>query len=246
MQDPRIRRTGDSITIPGDYQARALRGGFVVQRFWHSLKFRLINRVSPPDEKSRVLDIGCGSGVVADYLARRAKTVDAVDGNEEAVAYAKKQFGRPNLRVHLGLVDEISFAPESFDRIYCLEVIEHLHLNQVEELFSSVHRLLAPSGRFLVTTPNYRSLWPIIELGMDRLRLAPQMRGEQHVTKFTVPRLRELGRSTQLDCLRIGRFSGAAPFLSVVSCRLAERIDDLEAAVRSPFGLVLYGLWTKH
>jgi len=63
------RRERDAIQIAGDYQARALKSDRLAQRFWHQAKFRLIERVAMPGPADRVLDAGCGSGTISDFLA---------------------------------------------------------------------------------------------------------------------------------------------------------------------------------
>jgi 2-polyprenyl-6-hydroxyphenyl methylase/3-demethylubiquinone-9 3-methyltransferase len=236
------RRTGDTIAIPGDYQARAIAEGFVVQRYWHSRKLELIRRVCPPRGDSRALDVGCGSGVVSNFLAGLARSVDAVDGSPAALEYARRNAAGCNMKFHLGLVDEIDLPPGSFDRIYCLEVIEHVFPDQIVKLLRLLGVLLAPDGRLLVTTPNYGSLWPVIEWTMDRLRLAPRMEQDQHVTHLDAGSLRRLLEQSGLTVVDLGRFCGAAPFLSVLSWKLAAAVDGLERRLDCPWGNLLYAV----
>lgn len=239
------RRTGDAVAIPGDYQARALHEGFVVQRFWHALKFGLIECALPPRAGARVLDVGCGSGVIADYLAARVERVDAVDANPAAIEYARSAFTKPNLHFHRGYVDELAFAEETFDQAYCLEVIEHIYEPQVRVLLAKLARLLKPGGRLLVTTPNYHSLWPLIEWGLDAFKLAPRMKDHQHVLKLTRARLRAVGQAAGLEEACIGRFCGLAPFTSVLSWRLASAVNRLEDRLGSPLGNLMFAVWQR-
>jgi SAM-dependent methyltransferase len=238
-------RTGDTIDIDGGYQHRALTEGFVVQRFWHSLKTVTIERVAPPEPGTTVLDLGCGSGVVADWLAQRAGAVDAVDANSRAIDYARRTFVRENLAFHLATADALPFPEGRFDRIYVLEFIEHLYASQLAALFARVRTLLAPRGTVFLTTPNYRSPWPLLEGAMDRLGLAPHMEGEQHVSRPTPRLLRSLAAASGFSVERQGRFAGAAPFVAAVSWRLAEALDRAEHRLGSPLGSLLYSLWRK-
>jgi SAM-dependent methyltransferase len=238
-------RTGDTIDIDGGYQHRALTDGFVVQRFWHRLKTVTIERVAPPEPGMVVLDLGCGSGVVADWLADRAGTVDAVDANLRAIGYARRTFVRPNLSFHLATADALPFPDGRFDRIYVLEFIEHLYWGQLAALFARLRALLAPGGTLFLTTPNYRSLWPLLEGAMDRFGLAPHMEDEQHVSRPTPRLLRSLADASGFTVVRQGRFAGAAPFAAAVSWRLAEALDRAEHRLGSPLGSLLYALWRK-
>ena len=238
-------RTGDTIDIDGGYQHRALTEGFVVQRFWHRLKTVTIERVAPPEKDMAVLDLGCGSGVVADWLAARARTVDAVDANPRAIEYARRTFGRDNLTFHLGTADALPLPEKRFERIYVLEFIEHLYAGQLAALFGSLRERLSPGGTVFLTTPNYRSPWPLLEGAMDRLHLAPHMEGEQHVSHPTPGFLRALAKETGFSVVRQGRFAGLAPFAAAASWRLAEAFDRAEHRLGCPLGSLLYALWKK-
>lgn len=242
---PKGFRRGDTIDIDGAYQHRALTDGFIVQRFWHHLKTVMIERVAPPEPWMRVLDLGCGSGVVSEWLAARAQTVDAVDANARAVEYARRTFPRGNLTFHLATADTLPFAEGRFDRIYALEFIEHLYWGQVAALFTRLRPLLAPGGTVFLTTPNYRSPWPLLEATMDVLGLAPRMDAEQHVSRPTPRRLRDLAATCGFAVQRQGRFAGAAPFAAAVSWRFAESLDCAEHSLGCPLGSLLYALWRK-
>ena len=239
------RRAGDTIDIVGEYQYRALTAGFVVQRFWHQLKIVEVERVAPPAASWDVLDVGCGSGVVANYLASRARMVHAVDANPRAIEFARAKFSRENLVFHLRLVDEMKFEPASFDAIYCLEFIEHLYREQAIELVRRFATLLKPAGIIYITTPNYHSAWPIIEKTMDLFRLAPAMTTHQHVWKPTVGKLRALALACGFDDFTVRRTCGIAPFVSVLGWRLAQKLDVLEARIGNPLGNLLVAVLRK-
>jgi len=232
-------RRGDTVEISGAYQHRARTSGPVVQRFWHSEKERIIRKYCPPAPGERVLDVGCGSGVVADLLASLGAEVTGIDANPEAIAFANATFARPKLDFRCALVEDLSFQSASIDRVYCLEVIEHLYEAQVRALLAGWARLMRPGGVLMLTTPNYRGLWPLLEFTMDRLHLAPAMAEEQHVTRFNRGRLRQMLAPSDWKILRLATFSTFAPFLSVLSWRLAERCADIEDRVDLPFGNLL-------
>lgn len=232
-------RHGDSVEINGAYQYRARNAGPVVQRFWHHEKERMVRKFSAPGPGQRVLDVGCGSGVVADLLASMGAVVTGVDANAKAIEFARATFRRANLDFRCAYVEELDYASASIDGIYCLEVIEHLYQQQVHALLATFARLLRPGGVLTLTTPNYRGIWPVIELAMDRLRLAAPMAEHQHVTRFDRASLRQALVGADWEILRLATFSTFAPFLSVVNWRVAERCAEIEDRVDLPFGNLL-------
>jgi 2-polyprenyl-3-methyl-5-hydroxy-6-metoxy-1,4-benzoquinol methylase len=226
-----LRRHGDTVAIRGDYQALALVSDRLAQRFWHEAKFRLIDRLAPPQSNSRIADVGCGSGHISHYLAPNARAVIGIDGNRDAIRFASETFRAPNLRFVVGQFDVLrEFGP--FHQIYCLEVLEHLFDTQGIETLALLREISAPGGRLFVTTPNYRSLWPLIEWGLDTFRLVPTLAGDQHVTHFTANRLREACRRAGWQVEQIGTFNGIAPFLAPLSQPLALAAERAEYRLR--------------
>jgi 2-polyprenyl-3-methyl-5-hydroxy-6-metoxy-1,4-benzoquinol methylase len=235
------RRVGDTVVIGGDYQHRALNEGPRPQRFWHDTKRWLVRRYLAPGPTDRVLDVGCGSGVVAAYLADLpVAACVAVDGNPDAIAFAARQYRRPNLRFVRSLVDELDLPEGYFDGCVCMELIEHIHLEQGEALFASLLRLTRPGGKLLVTTPNYRSAWPLIEWALDRSGRVPKLVGDQHVTFYNHRMLRALARASGWRTVRAHTCCTAAPWAAALSWRVAEAIRAVEASV--PFGTLLVHL----
>jgi SAM-dependent methyltransferase len=102
--------------------------------------------------RRRVLDIGCGAGYGSFELAQSASSVTGLDVSPEAVALARGSYAAPNLHFFAASATRIPFPDASFGLITCFEVIEHIHDWQL--LLNEAHRLLAPGGQFIVSTPN--------------------------------------------------------------------------------------------
>lgn len=241
LQGAKIRR-GDAAEIPGDYQHRARTAGPVVQRFWHAERERLVRIHSPPAPGETVLDIGCGSGVVTDVLGSLDAHVIGIDANLAAVEYARATFGRERVEFRHGLIGEVEFASSSFDRFYCLEVVEHLYFEQVRALFTRLHGWGRAGAILTVTTPNYLGPWPLLEFGLDRLRLVPRLVGDQHVSRFWPKRLAHLLRDTGWQVEKLSTFCTFAPFVSALSWSVAERVAAVEDRLRLPFGNLVFAV----
>jgi SAM-dependent methyltransferase len=100
----------------------------------------------------RVLDIGCGTGYGTAELAARAAQATGVDNSPEALVYARDHFTAPNLTFLDGAAVALPVADSSFDLVVAFEVIEHL--DNWRTLLTEAKRVLAPSGLFIVSTPN--------------------------------------------------------------------------------------------
>ncbi|PYI95879.1 MAG: hypothetical protein DMF00_15480 [Verrucomicrobia bacterium] len=144
------RREGDAIHISGDYQAKALKSDRAAQRFWHEAKFRLIERVALPGKQDRVLDAGCGSGTISHFLSLHAGQVIGMDSNPSAISYARTAYDALNLQFRLGQFEDL-VGDEPFNRIYCIEVVEHLYEHQVAEVLSLFHKMTNPGGQLFLT-----------------------------------------------------------------------------------------------
>ncbi|GMV36216.1 MAG: hypothetical protein AMXMBFR61_07240 [Fimbriimonadales bacterium] len=99
----------------------------------------------------RVLEVGCGIGVLAKALAPQCEHYVALDATEDVLKLAGS--GHSNLEFVLGDAVEPDFPPESFDAVISGQVIEHLHPDDIPDHLDAVWRLLRPGGRYLFDTP---------------------------------------------------------------------------------------------
>ena len=243
----------DYHSVAGDYQYRALHSGHPMQRFWHRGKLVMIDRLIRPylGAGSRLLEIGCGAGnlllqatvpgsyPVALDLSRQALTFvrsrleDAQSGREAPSGFACTQ----------AIGESLPFPDNTFDCILLSEVIEHLEAPQIS--IREAGRVLCPGGRLLITTPNYRSFWPVMEWAVDRLNMAPKMAGEQHISRFHPSSLKEMLIKSGLRMEYAGSIYNLSPFLSLISPEQANRQLQHELSGRSRWGMILVAVAAK-
>ena len=153
--------------------------------------------------------------------------VVGIDSNPSAIAYASDAYKAPNLQFRLGQFDD-PMGEKPFDKIYSIEVIEHLYEDQVADVLSLFYKLANPGAQLFITTPNYRSAWPIIEWLLDRFGLVAKLDEAQHVTHFTKRRLVAMCERAGWTVRHTGTFNGLAPFLAPFSRRLALGLEQIE------------------
>ncbi len=99
----------------------------------------------------RVLDIGCGRGVILGALADRGFEVHGV---ERTVSAAQGADARAMVRIAPRLADA-AYPEDRFDEVILWHVLEHLE--DPLATITEVHRVLRPGGRLVVAVPNFSS-----------------------------------------------------------------------------------------
>lgn len=104
----------------------------------------------------KVLDIGCGSGFLLDFLSKRGYKIIGVEPNEELIRLAKQR--NPGLDIRKGDAESLdSFILDEVDTVLAVDVVEHI--NNDVPIFKKILRHLSSGGRFLVVVPAYPWLY---------------------------------------------------------------------------------------
>ena len=100
----------------------------------------------------RILDVGCGGGLLSEALARLGAQVVGVDASPGNVAAARLHAQSQNVTVEyrLGEPAEVLSPEERFDVVLALEVVEHV--SDVPEFLTTAAACLAPGGLLFVST----------------------------------------------------------------------------------------------
>ena len=102
----------------------------------------------------RVLDVGCGGGLIAEPLARLGARVTGLDPAAETIEAARRHAAGEGLQIdyRAGRVEELAADAAAFDAVVCLEVIEHVP--DVAVFLQTCARLVRPGGLMLLSTLN--------------------------------------------------------------------------------------------
>ena len=104
---------------------------------------------------ARVLDVGCGAGLLSEAMAREGAHVTALDLAPELIDVARLHLLESVLQVDYQLVsaEELAAqAPASFDAITCMEMLEHVP--DPGSILRACATLLRPGGKLFVSTLN--------------------------------------------------------------------------------------------
>jgi SAM-dependent methyltransferase len=103
----------------------------------------------------RVLDIGCGAGRFTEIALDSGAFVVALDYSSAVDACWANHGSYPSLNVIQGDIYHLPFAPDSFDFVYCLGVLQHTP--NVKDSFMALPKKLCSGGRLVVDV--YADLW---------------------------------------------------------------------------------------
>ena len=115
----------------------------------------ILPRLRFKDERPRVLELGCGTGPGACFLAARGFQVDGIDLIPTAIEIAREMAAERKLDIHYEIMDvtQIPHTGPEYDLIvdsYCLQGI--VLDSDRKNLFSAIRARLKPAGYYLVST----------------------------------------------------------------------------------------------
>jgi 2-polyprenyl-6-hydroxyphenyl methylase/3-demethylubiquinone-9 3-methyltransferase len=100
----------------------------------------------------KILDVGCGGGILCEPLARLGMSVTGIDTNKKAINIAREHAKKKNLKINYHNVDITEVRANNFDLITCMEVLEHVE--DVNCIISRAKKILKKDGFFIGSTIN--------------------------------------------------------------------------------------------
>ena len=170
------------------------------------LRANWIDKLSPVAEK-KVLDVGCGGGILAESLAQRGAQVTGIDMGDAPLGVAKLHQLESGLSIDYQKSTAENFAKEhenTFDIVTCLEMLEHVP--DPSSVVQACAKMVKPGGHVFFSTINRNPksfLFAII--GAEYvLRLLP--RGTHEYAKFIRPS--ELANWSREANLQVNQMTG--------------------------------------
>ena len=114
--------------------------------------FKLTNKKKPLD-KVKILDVGCGGGLLSEPMTRLGAKVSGIDASERNINVAKIHAKKNNLKIDYKCTSPEKLNTETkFDVILNMEIIEHVE--DVDFFLKSCSKLLKKDGIMFVATLN--------------------------------------------------------------------------------------------
>lgn len=149
--------------------------------------------------ESQLLDVGCASGHQVFKASEVCKKAVGIDVGDEFIDTAKKiaqENNVKNVEFILTKGDKIPFADESFDRLICSEVLEHVI--DVDPFLDEIIRVVKKGGVMVFTVPNWNNRGTLYKRAVNLFRPFPftpitdfsmegiKKHGDAHVRQFTL------------------------------------------------------------
>ncbi|WP_284466374.1 bifunctional 2-polyprenyl-6-hydroxyphenol methylase/3-demethylubiquinol 3-O-methyltransferase UbiG [Diaphorobacter nitroreducens] len=167
------------------------------------LRLDWINQLSPLEGR-KVLDVGCGGGILSDSMARKGAEVTGIDLASNALRVARLhalEAETPRVQYREISVEELANeCPGSFDTVTCMEMLEHVP--DPQSVVAACARLVKPGGWVFFSTINRNAkAFALAIVGAEYLlKMLPQ--GTHEYAKFIRPsELASACRQAGLDVL---------------------------------------------
>lgn len=150
--------------------------------------------------KPRLMEVGCGSGVLLRLAHKRGWQADALELSAELAAIA--QHSNPQATIYIvNVLDHVVKQP-TYDAVMALDVLEHVV--DPGQMLANCCQMLKPGGLILIQTPNTRSLRSRLQgKGWD-------MRDpDQHLNLFSEAGLKTLLQMQGFEVVHLATVSGS-------------------------------------
>lgn len=104
---------------------------------------------------AKVLDVGCGTAHLTNWIKQQGFDVTGVEPSEEMLKLAKENF--PEIKIVNSIASALPFEDDQFDLVVSFEVLRYLDKAENIKSYREFYRVLKPGGRFFITQVNQYS-----------------------------------------------------------------------------------------
>ncbi|MGP1947297.1 MAG: bifunctional 2-polyprenyl-6-hydroxyphenol methylase/3-demethylubiquinol 3-O-methyltransferase UbiG [Arsenophonus sp. NC-PG7-MAG3] len=172
----------------------------VSSRWWdETSEFQILHRINPLRLNyilqhangvfgKKVLDIGCGGGILSESMTKEGALVTGIDMSSELLQVAKLHALENNMKIKYLQITAESYAekrPQTYDIVTCMEMLEHVP--DPESVVQSCAKLVKPGGDVFFSTINRnKKAWLLAIIAAEHiLKIVPK--GTHDIKKFIKP-----------------------------------------------------------
>ena len=169
-----------------------------------------------PSKTSKILDIGCGAGLLSNSLSRLGHLVTGIDLSESSLETAKRHDETNTVNYLKANAYSLPFPDASFDVVFAMDILEHVEEPQL--LIAEAARVLKPKGQFFFHTFNRTLLsYLMVIKGVEWcVRNTPR---DMHVYPLFI-KPKELEEMCEMQKLRIHTLKGVRPAFTKAMLKL--------------------------
>lgn len=112
-----------------------------------------------PQKNDKILEIGCGSGVWTESIARNCNEIIAIDISPHMIKEARKYAHEKNIKFLTGNLSSMSIK-QKFDKIFAIRSFEYIE--DKLQVIRKMHELLRSDGKLIVVTKSKPCLWDLV------------------------------------------------------------------------------------
>lgn len=183
------------------------RGAAALLHQINPLRLRFITQITSLKDL-KILDVGCGGGILTEAMARAGAGVTGLDMAEPLINIAKAHAKAQNLEIDYVCTSVEAFAEthrNHYDLITCMEMLEHVP--DPESIITAMSTMLKPKGYLFLSTidRSIKSFLKVIVGAEYLLKMLP--RGTHHYQQFIKPaELTRVLRNQDLTPIKLGGF----------------------------------------
>lgn len=170
----------------------------------------------------QILEAGCGTGIFTERLTKTGAEIRAVDISQDLLNLAKNKITAKNVFFILGDLENLEFAPNTFDAVVGVSILHHINLDTA---LKEIKRVLKNGGKIVFSEPNMLNPQIMIQKNIPFLR---KLAGDTDYERafFRWP-LFKLLKKAGFKNITIIPFDWLHPFTPILLIPAVEKIGNL-------------------
>lgn len=155
MKEKEIKKFFDEMSINRTFKLES----DPILNYEQAMRQQAVIELFNPTKGEKILDVGCGNARDILIFAKNGSICVGIDFSEGMIREGKKDIdgvGLKNIDLLIGSGTHLPFKNETFDKVSCSEIIEHIP--NYENAVVEMKRVLKKHGKLVITTPNWHSL----------------------------------------------------------------------------------------